>query len=65
MSMTTGRVDTWVWVFVYAGILVLGVGLSVGRTDGALAWAAAAIGIFFIALGALLVWIRSRMKSPR
>ncbi len=65
MSLTTSRVDTCVWVFVYAGMLVLGVGLAVGRTDEALGWVTAAIGSFFIAVGALLVWIRSRMKSPR
>ena len=61
--MTTSRVETWVWVFVYAGMLVLGIGLAVGRTDDALGWAIAAIGIISIALGALLVWIRSRMKN--
>ncbi len=64
MGMTAGRVETWVWVFVYAGMLVLGVGLAVTRTDDALGWVIAAIGLFFIAVGALLVWIRSRMKSP-
>jgi formate hydrogenlyase subunit 3/multisubunit Na+/H+ antiporter MnhD subunit len=64
MSMTASRIETWVWVFVYAGMLVLGVGLAVARTDGALGWVIAAVGIFSIAVGALLVWVRSRMKSP-
>jgi len=62
--MSAGRVETWIWVFVYAGILVLGVGLAVGRTDETLGWVITAIGIFSIAVGALLVWFRSRMESP-
>ncbi len=62
--MTASRVATWVWVFVYAGMLVFGVGLAVARTDDALGWVIAATGIFSIAVGALLVWIRSRMKPP-
>ena len=65
MSMSASRVETWVWVFVYAGMLVFGVGLAVARTDNALGWVIATIGICSIAFGALLVWIRSRMKSPR
>jgi formate hydrogenlyase subunit 3/multisubunit Na+/H+ antiporter MnhD subunit len=64
MSMSASRVETWVWVFVYAGMLVLGVGLAVERTDDTLGWVIAAVGIFSIAVGALLVWVRSRMKSP-
>jgi len=62
--MTASRVETWVWVFLYAGMVVLGLGLGVARTDGALGSVIAAFGIFSIAVGALLVWIRSRMKLP-
>ena len=64
MSMTASRVEVWIWVFIYAGLLVLGLGLAVSRTDGTLGWVVAGVGIICIALGALLVWVRSRMNAP-
>ena len=64
MSTSASRVETWVWVFVYAGMLVFGVGLAVSRTADALGTAIASVGVLLIVIGALLVWVRSRMKSP-
>ena len=61
--MSTARIDTWIWLLVYGGLVVLGVGLTVQRSDGAFGWVIALVGALLIAAGALLVWIRSRTTA--
>ena len=62
---TATRIDTWIWIFVYGGLVVLGVGLTIQRGDDAFGGIIAAAGALLIAVGALLVWIRSRIKTDR
>ena len=61
--MSTARIDTWIWVLVYGGLIVLGVGLTVQRSDDSFGWVIALIGALLIAAGTLLVWIRSRKTA--
>ena len=61
--MSPQRVEVWVWVLVYGGLLLLGLGLSVQRSDASLGWGIAALGIAFASIGVLLIWVRSRMKD--
>jgi membrane protein DedA with SNARE-associated domain len=61
--MKTARIEVWVWVLVYAGLVVFGTGLAVQRSDDSLGWGIAGVGALLAAAGALLVWIRSRMKN--
>ena len=61
--MSARTVETWVWVFVYGGMIVLGIGLAVQRTDAGTGWLVACAGGVLVGLGALLVWVRSRMRS--
>ena len=46
-------------------MLLLGVGLAVARTDSALGWSIATAATLLIALGIVLVWARSRIKTPQ
>ena len=62
-SPAASRVEVWIWVLVYAGLALLGLGLAVQRSDGSLGWTIAAIGVVLALAGAVLVWVRSRMKS--
>jgi membrane protein DedA with SNARE-associated domain len=62
---TATRIDAWIWVVVYGGLIVLGVGLTMQRSDDAFGWVIAMFGALLIAVGALLVWIRSRIKTDR
>jgi hypothetical protein len=61
--MTPGRVDVWIWVLVYAGLLLLGLGLSVQSAAAPLGWSIVALGIALAIGGGVLVWVRSRMKD--
>ncbi len=60
-----GKLDGWVWVCIYLGMLLLGLGLAVSRSDSALGWTIATAAILLIALGIVLVWVRSRIKTPQ
>ena len=62
-SLKAARIEVWIWVLVYAGLIVFGTGLAVQRSDGSLGWSIAAVGALLVAAGALLVWIRSRMNN--
>ncbi len=61
--MSARKVETWVWVLVYGGMTVLGIGLAVQRTDAPTGWLIAGTGGVLVGLGALLVWVRSRMRN--
>ena len=61
--MNTQRVETWVWVLVYLGLVVIGIGMSVQRTDVALGWGITAVSVVLDALGAVLIWVRSRAND--
>ncbi|MES2229210.1 MAG: hypothetical protein V4540_15795 [Pseudomonadota bacterium] len=57
------KVQAWVWILIYAGLILLGLGLSVQRSDAALGWGLVMVGLAGIAIGGVLVWVRSRMKN--
>ncbi len=57
------RIQKWVWVFIYAGMFLVALGLAVQRSDAALGWGMAAPGALLIAAGVSLIWVRSRMKD--
>jgi hypothetical protein len=56
-------VETMVWVLIYGGLLVVALGLSIQRRDAALGWGVATIGGVAAVAGAVLVYVRSRMKG--
>ena len=57
------KVQACVWILIYAGLILLGLGLSVQRSDAALGWGLVMVGLAGIAIGGVLVWVRSRMKN--
>ncbi|MES2101744.1 MAG: hypothetical protein V4569_18110 [Pseudomonadota bacterium] len=64
MSMTA-RIQKWIWILIYLGMILLALGLSVQRSDAALGWGIAVPGIALIVVGIVLIWIRSRMKNTK
>lgn len=63
LKRTAERVGTVTWVLILGGILALGLGLVLRRTDPGLGGGIAAAAMLAIAVGAVLVWVRSRMKE--
>jgi hypothetical protein len=62
---STKRIEKWVWILIYGGLIVGGLGLAVQRTDASTGWGMATIGGALIAAGALLIWLRSRITSDK
>ncbi len=56
------RVERLVWILVYGGLLGLVLGMFVQRYDRLLADILQIGGTIVAATGALLIWVRSRMK---
>jgi hypothetical protein len=63
--MNVKKIEKWVWILVYAGLAVGGLGLAVQRSDASLGWSLTSIGGAGILAGALLVWVRSRIKTDK
>jgi hypothetical protein len=61
--MSPRTADRLIWVFLYAGLLTVGLGLSVRGSDADLGWALVAAGGVAAAVGAVLVYVRSRMQD--
>ena len=61
--MTTRTVDQLIWVLVYGGLLSLCLGLFLMAGSSGLAWAFIGVGAVVAAIGASLVWVRSRMPD--
>ena len=59
--MRTSTVEALVWVLVYGGLLLLCLGVFVLRTDAMLGWLMVLAGGAIAAVGALLIYLRSRM----
>jgi hypothetical protein len=61
--MKTSTVDTLIWVLIYGGLLAVGLGLYVQRTDSTLGTTVVAVGGVVAAIGFALIYVRSRMKD--
>ena len=59
------RIGKWSWILIYVGMVLLALGLSAQRSDAALGWGIAGLGIAMMVIGVVLVWIRSRMKNTQ
>jgi len=61
--MKAARIETLIWVLIYGGLLAVCLGVFLRREVAALGWVSIVGGAFAAAAGALLVWVRSRMKT--
>ena len=60
--MNIQRIESWVWLLIYGGMALLGLGLSVQRTNAPLGWSMAVLGGVCGVIGVVLIWVRSRMN---
>ena len=57
------RLQKLIWVYIYGGLLSIVIATFVRRTDESTAWWMTAIGGAFVVLGAVLIYVRSRLKE--
>jgi hypothetical protein len=60
--MPAPRLEVLIWVLVYAGLLGVGLGVVIARTEPALGVGIAVVAGVVAAVGFVLIWVRSRMK---
>ena len=60
------RVEFWVWVLIYAGLVLLSLGLFMPRVGlgAVLGWVLIAGGGLVAALGVFMIYLRSVMAEP-
>ena len=63
MPMSASKLETLIWVLIYGGLLLLCLGVFVQREMPATGWTMVVVGAVAAAAGAVLVWVRSRMKG--
>ena len=56
------RVEQAIWVYIYVGMFAVVLGLATGRSDAAVGWWFALPGAISVAVGVVLIYVRSRMK---
>lgn len=60
---SAARVERLIWVFIYAGLFSVAIGMAVRSGIAGLHWFLIGGGAVSVSIGALLVWVRSRMKD--
>jgi hypothetical protein len=58
--MQNKTLDSLVWMLIYAGLAIGGLGIWFIEHDRAVGWAMSICGGGLVAAGAVLIWVRSR-----
>ena len=62
-SKAVARMHTWCWVLIYGGLLLLVLGEFTRRNSEPTGWMLIAVGAIATVVGAILIWVRSRMPE--
>jgi sulfite exporter TauE/SafE len=55
--------DKLIWICIFGGMIAVGLGLAIARSDDTLGWLFMAAGVVLVVVGATMVWLRSRSRS--
>jgi len=61
--MDNATIDKLVWVLIYAGMFIAGLGIWAMEHRPAVGWTVLLAGGAMIVLAALLIWVRSRRRG--
>ena len=61
--MTIKRIESLTWLLIYGGMILFAIGVSLHSGDAATGWVVACVGVAATIAGAVLVYVRSRMRS--
>ena len=57
------RMERMIWVLIYGGLLGVVIGHFVSKTDDSLAQIMTIAGLVLVAVGAVLIYVRSRLRE--
>ena len=63
MKLSAGRIEALVWVLIYGGLIVFGLGMALSRGGLGYGWGVSIAGIVIAVAGVVLVYVRSRMSD--
>jgi len=63
--MKPQSLETWIWTLIYGGLIVVALGIAVQQRDAALGWTMVTGGGIVAGVGAMLIYVRSRMDQPK
>jgi hypothetical protein len=63
LSLSTGPIEALVWVLVYGGLLVFGLGVALSRGGLGYGWSVSVAGVVIALAGVVLIYVRSRMAE--
>lgn len=61
--MRAATIDKLIWIFIFGGLLLVGLGLAVEGEGRTLGRVLAGLGSLLALIGGVLVWVRSRMDA--
>ncbi len=63
MKLSAGRLDLLVWVLIYGGLLLCGLGVALSRDGFDYGWGVGLVGLAGAAAGVVLIYVRSRLAD--
>ncbi len=64
MKISTARLGTLIWMLVYGGLFAIAIGVAMKRNGADYGELLLVAGALAVIVGAVLVWVRSRMAEP-
>jgi uncharacterized membrane protein HdeD (DUF308 family) len=61
-AKTISRIEKLTWVLIFIGMFTVALGLASHSRSPAAAWLLGIAGVALVASGAVLIWLRSRMR---
>lgn len=64
-SKPHARLEKWIWILIYGGLFAFALGFATARIDAVLGWSIATPGAVAVAVGVVLIYVRSRLKDDK
>ena len=63
MKRTAARLGVWIWTLIFGGLLAGSLGYALERTGAAMGAGIVVASAIAVAVGIVLIWVRSRMPE--